>query len=60
MGVEPEGEYRDERSVSCRPGAEGAPRSRASLLWEVVEESFEVVVLEVEVGCVEGGARRRD
>ncbi len=41
------------RSVSCRPGAEGAPRERS---W--VEDL--VVVLVVEVACEEGGTTRRD
>ena len=35
-------EVREERRVSCRPGAEGAPRSRV--------EGFLVLVLVVEVG----------
>ena len=36
------------RRVSCRPGADGAPRE---------EEEW---VFEVEVGWAEGGAMRRD
>lgn len=50
------GFWREVRRVSCRPGAEGAPRGS-----EEVEErvDFEVVLL-VEVACVEGGAMRRD
>jgi hypothetical protein len=53
-------EYKEERRVSCRPGAEGAPRSMESLLWVVWLESLEAVVFEVLVGCVAGGAMRRD
>lgn len=49
----------DERSVSGRPGAEGAPRSRF-LVDLLLDESLDVLVLEVLVGCVEDGARRRD
>lgn len=45
------------RSVSWRPGADGAPRSR-SLLF--VDESLDVLVLDVLVGWVDEGARRRD
>ena len=57
-----EGAAREERSVSWRPGAEGAPRSGVSVLdvGVRVEESLEVVVLVVEVGWAAGGARRRD
>lgn len=52
------GEKSDDRRVSCRPGAEGAPRS--SELLVLVEESLDEVVLEVDEGWVAGGARRRD
>lgn len=52
---------RDDRSVSGRPGAEGAPRSRFSrLLPLVVEDSLLAAVLLVLVGCDAAGARRRD
>lgn len=51
----------DERSVSGRPGAEGAPRSRSSRLPELlVDESLLAAVLVVLVGCDAGGAMRRD
>lgn len=56
--VEVEGE-RDERSVSGRPGAEGAPRSR-SLVLVVEEESLDELVLVVLVGRADDGAMRRD
>lgn len=55
---------KDKRSVSGRPGAEGAPRSRLSRLLlaepSLVEESLLAAVLVVLVGCDAGGARRRD
>jgi hypothetical protein len=47
--VEVEGD-REERRVSGRPGAEGAPRSRSWLLLVVEVESFELDVLVVLVG----------
>jgi hypothetical protein len=50
LGVFVEGAVREERKVSCSPGAEGAPRSRESLEDALVEASFEVVVFDVEVG----------
>jgi hypothetical protein len=53
--------WRDSRSVSGRPGAEGAPRSSVSrLLPLLVEESLLAAVLVVLVGCDAAGARRRD
>lgn len=50
---EPEPEERLERRVSWMPGADGAP-------WEVSLDLEALVVLDVEVGCEEGGAMRRD
>ena len=47
------------RSVSCRPGAEGAPRSGVWLEWWC-GESFDVDVLVVLVGWEAAGATRRD
>jgi len=58
--VEVEGD-REERKVSGRPGADGAPRSRSWLLVVVVEvENLELDVLVVLVGWEDGGATRRD
>lgn len=58
--VEVEGD-REERRVSGRPGADGAPRSRSWLLVVVVEvESLELVVLLVLVGWEDSGATRSD
>lgn len=48
------------RSVSGRPGAEGAPRSRSFPGAVVEDESFAVLVLDVLRGWAEGGATRRD
>jgi hypothetical protein len=57
LGLEGEvGFCRDVRSVSCSPGAEGAPRGRED--WE--ERVLLEVVLLVEVACEDGGAMRRD
>lgn len=50
---------RFERSVSGRPGAEGAPRSRLDEDLLVLESLLTEVLL-VEVGCVDAGAIRRD
>lgn len=53
--------WSEERSVSGRPGAEGAPRSRSSRRPELlVDDSLLAEVLVVLVGCDAGGARRRD
>jgi hypothetical protein len=50
------GFWRDVRSVSCRPGAEGAPRGRLDC-----DESVDLeVVLLVEVAWEAEGAIRRD
>lgn len=56
---------RDDRSVSGRPGAEGAPRSRSlgpldEVAAVVEEESLEELVLVVLVGWADEGAMRRD
>ena len=50
----------EERSVSWRPGAEGAPRSRESFEEGVWLVRFEAAVLDVVVGCALEGAIRRD
>jgi hypothetical protein len=52
------GFWRDVRRVSCRPGAEGAPRGREE--EEGVERTDLEVVLFVEVAWGAGGAMRRD
>lgn len=47
--------------MSCRPGADGAPRSAVGFWdWDVVDDSFDVVVLFVLCGCDAAGATRRD
>lgn len=50
----------DERNVSGRPGAEGAPRGRLSLLPLEEEENLDVAVLVVDEACDDAGAIRRD
>lgn len=53
--------WRERRSVSGRPGADGAPRSSVSrLLVLLVEESLLAAVLVVLVGCDAAGAMRSD
>lgn len=50
---------REERRVSGRPGAEGAPLGRLVVLLDLLV-AFVVVVLVVVVGWVDGGAMWRD